>query len=119
VDKNNTLVQLNHDLLNDYVQGLGASVVNKMIALYCEQVVIYLAGIESSLQNNDAVMWQEYCHKMKGAAGSIGLQSVHTQLAFMEKSPADIIEKAQQLAELKEHNKNALNNINGWLEQYN
>jgi HPt (histidine-containing phosphotransfer) domain-containing protein len=119
VDKNNTLVQLNHDLLNDYVQGLGVAVVNKMIALYCEQVVIYLVDIENSLQCNDAALWQEHCHKMKGAAGSVGLQSVHAQLALMEKTAAGITEKAQQLAELKEHNKNALDNVNGWLEQYN
>ena len=119
MDKNNKLVQLNHDLLNDYVQGLGIEVVHKMITLYREQVVIYLVDIEKSLQLNSVGLWQEHCHKMKGAAGSIGLKSLHAQLALMEKSTADITEKAQQLAELKDHNKHALANVNAWLEQYN
>ena len=118
MDKNNTLVQLNYDLLNDYAQGLGIEVVNKMIALYCEQVVIYLVEIEKSLQSDETSLWQEHCHKMKGAAGSIGLQSLHAQLALMEKSTVSVAEKAQQLVELKEHNTQALNDINAWLKQY-
>lgn len=117
VDKNK-LVLLNHDLLTDYVQGLGIDTVNKMIALYREQVVIYLVDIENALQCDSAELWQEHCHKMKGAAGSIGLQSLHAQLVLMEKITADITEKAQQLAELKDHNQQALANVNAWLEQY-
>jgi HPt (histidine-containing phosphotransfer) domain-containing protein len=118
VDINNKLVQLNHDLLNNYIQSLSVEVVNKMIALYREQVVIYLVDIESALQCNDSRLWQEHCHKMKGAAGSIGLQSLHAQLVLMEKTTADITEKAQQLAELKDHNKHSLTNVNAWLEQH-
>ena len=118
MDKNNSLIQLNHDLLNDYVQSLGVEVVKKMIALYREQVIIYLVDIESALQCNDTKLWQEHCHKMKGAAGSIGLQSLHAKLALMEKTTADETEKAQQLVELKDHNKHALANVNTWLEQH-
>lgn len=118
MDKNNELVQLNYDLLNDYIQSLGVEVVNKMIALYREQVVIYLVDIERALQCHDAGLWQEHCHKMKGAAGSIGLKSLHAQLVIMEKTTADITEKAQLLVELKVHNKQALTNVNAWLEQH-
>lgn len=113
---NNTSIQLNDDLLKDYVQSLSIEIVSKMIDLYREQVIIYLADIESSLESNDDVLWQQYCHKMKGAAGSIGLQSLHAQLAFMERTSADITEKAQQLVELKLHNQQALAKVDAWLE---
>lgn len=119
MNKKNILVQLDHELLNDYAQNLGVDIVQKMLSLYSQQVVIYLGDIEKSLQCDDAELWQEHCHKMKGAAGSVGLKSLHASLVIMEKTTADITEKAQQLAELKEHNKQALENFNIWLEKYN
>jgi HPt (histidine-containing phosphotransfer) domain-containing protein len=119
VNKNNKLILLDHDLLDDYLQSLGVEVIKKMLALYRQQMVIYLIDIEKSLQSNNAELWQEHCHKMKGAAGSIGLKSLHTQLALMEKTSADTTEKAQQLTELKDHNQQALANFNAWLEKYN
>ena len=118
MNEKKALIQLNFELLDDYRQSLGVDVVRKMLSLYSQQVVIYLDDIEASLQCDNADLWQEHCHKMKGAAGSIGLKSLHASLAIMEKTSADITEKAQQLAELKEHNKQALNNVNVWLEKY-
>jgi hypothetical protein len=56
---------------------------------------------------------------MKGAAGSVGLKSLHAKLALMEKTSADITEKAQQLAELKDHNQQALVHFTVWLKKYN
>jgi HPt (histidine-containing phosphotransfer) domain-containing protein len=117
VNKNNRLIQLDQELLEDYVQSLGVEVIKKMLALYHQQVAIYLIDIEKSLHSNSAELWQEHCHKMKGAAGSIGLKSVHAQLALMEKTSADITEKAHQLAELKDHNKQSLADFTTWLEQ--
>lgn len=119
MNKNNKLVQLNYGLLDDYRQSLGIDIVKKMLDLYSQQVVFYLVGIEKSLQCDSAELWQEHCHKMKGAAGSIGLKSLHARLALMEKTTADITEKAQQLVELKEHNQQAFANVNAWLEKYN
>jgi len=119
VNKNNKLIQLDYDLLEGYLQSLGIDIVIKMFALYNQQVVIYLVDIEKSLQCNSAELWQEYCHKMKGAAGSVGLKSVHARLVLMEKTTANKTEKAQQLAELKDHNQQALANFNAWLEKYN
>lgn len=116
--KNYKVIQLDHDLLDDYIQSLGVEVVKEILTLYSQQVVIYLVDIEKSLQCNSAVLWQEHCHKMKGAAGSIGLKSLHAHLVLMEKTTADITEKAQQLAELKDHNQQALASFNTWLEKY-
>lgn len=110
----NTSIQLNDDLLKDYVQSLGVEVVHKMIDLYRDQVIIYLADIESSLECDDTVLWQQYCHKMKGAAGSIGLKSLHLQLALMEKTTENKTKKAQQLVELKSHNNQALAKVDAW-----
>lgn len=117
MNKNNTSIKLDYDLLDDYVQSLGVEVIKNMLALYQQQVAIYLVDIEKSLQFNSAELWQEHCHKMKGAAGSIGLKSLHAQLALMEKTSAEITEKAQQLAELKDHSKQSLADFNAWLEQ--
>lgn len=119
MNKKNILVQLDHELLNDYVQSLGVDIVKQMLSLYSQQVVIYLDDIEKSLQCDNTDLWQEHCHKMKGAAGSVGLKSLHASLVIMEKTSADITEKAQQLAELKEHNKQAVENFNNWLEKDN
>jgi HPt (histidine-containing phosphotransfer) domain-containing protein len=118
VNKRNKSIQLDHDLLNSYVQSLGVEVVKKMLTLYSQQVVIYIADIEKSLQSNSKELWQEHCHKMKGAAGSIGLKSLHADLALMEKTTAEITEKYIQLTELKDHNQQALAKFNTWLEKY-
>lgn len=119
MNKNNKLIELDHDLLDSYIQSLGVDIVQKMLALYNQQVVIYLVDIEQSLQGNSTELWQEHCHKMKGAAASIGLKSVHARLVLMEKTTAGITEKSQQLTELKGHNQQALANFNAWLEKYN
>lgn len=119
VNKENKLIQLDYDLLDSYIQSLSIEVVSKMLALYRQQVVIYIVDIEKSLQCNNVVLWQEHCHKMKGAAGSIGLKSLHAYLVLMEKSTADKTEKAQQLNELKDHNKKAIALFNAWLETHN
>lgn len=119
MNRNNELIELDSGLLEDYIQSLGIEVVKKMLALYHQQVAIYLIDIEKSLQSNSAELWQEHCHKMKGAAGSVGLKSLHAHLAVMEKTTADISEKTQQLAELNAHNQQALMHVNVWLEKYN
>ena len=115
MNKNNELIQLDSDLLNGYVQSLGVEVVKKMFALYSQQAKIYLNDIESALHNDSEQLWQEHCHKMKGAAGSVGLSALHARLKLMEKTAAKRSGKAQQLLELKEHNQQALNAFKCWL----
>jgi len=116
MNKNNKLTQLDNDLLDGYMQSLGIDVVKKMFALYNQQVIIYLKDIENSMLNDNVELWQEHCHKMKGAAGSVGFKSLHARLVLMEKTTVGITEKTQQFSELKDHNKHALNAFNDWLE---
>lgn len=112
---NNELIQLDNELLDSYVQGLGAAVVKQMFDLYRGQVVLYIQDIESSMLSDDAQLWQEHCHKMKGAAGSVGLKALHARLKVMEKTTAGTDGKAQQLADLKTHNQQAIEDFNDWL----
>jgi HPt (histidine-containing phosphotransfer) domain-containing protein len=116
VDKNNECIQLDNELLDGYVQSLGVDVVKKMFALYSQQVAIYLEDIESSLLCDNGPLWQEHCHKMKGAAGSVGLKALHLRLKSMEKTTADASNKAHQLAELKIHNQQAIAEFSHWVE---
>jgi len=115
VHKNNESIQLDKELLEGYVQSLGVDVVKQMFTLYSQQVTIYLDDIESSLVNDSAQLWQEHCHKMKGAAGSVGLKALHARLKLMERTTADASDKVRQLADLKTHNKQAITDFSDWL----
>ena len=116
MDIGNELPSLDSELLSGYVQSLGQDVVQQMLALYSQQSSIYLTDIEAALQNNSAELWQEHCHKMKGAAGSVGLKSLHARLATMEKLADCAREKAQQLTELNIHNDQAITDFNDWID---
>ena len=116
VNENNELTQLDEELLEGYVQNLGVAIVKQMFDLYCQQVQIYLKDIETSMLNDDAPLWQEHCHKMKGATGSVGLKSLHNRLKIMEKTTASTADKAHLLAELITHNKQAISDFNDWLQ---
>lgn len=114
----NELSSLDNELLNGYVQSLGQDMVKKMLLLYRQQSLIYLADIEAALTSDNAELWQDHCHKMKGAAGSVGLKSLHARLVIMEKSVDGITKKTQQLAELHNHNNQAIADFNAWLESF-
>jgi len=116
VDIDNELSSLDNELLNGYMQSLGQDIVKKMFALYSQQSLIYLADIESALLCDNDELWRENCHKMKGAAGSAGLKSLHARLVVMEKSVDGITKKTQQLAELNNHNNQAIADFNTWLK---
>ena len=113
---NNDLIQLDSGLLDGYVQSLGVDVVKQMFDLYRQQVTIYLKDIENSQLCGNTQLWQEHCHKMKGAAGSVGLKALHSRLKLMEKTTASASDKVHQLAELKIHNNQAIADFNYWLE---
>lgn len=116
MSKNNELEQLDIELLDGYVQSLGHQIVKQMFALYEQQVTIYLDDIEKSLHCDNAQLWHDHCHKMKGAAGSVGLKSLHARLKEMEKTTVDASEKAQQFSELSLHNKQAMDEFKNWLD---
>ena len=112
---NNALPQLDKELLNDYVQCLGKNVVTQMFTLYRQQVTLYLKDIESALLSDNGQLWQQYCHKMKGAAASVGLKSLHARLKNMEKTEENVADKAHQLSKLIAHNKQAMAEFEDWL----
>lgn len=116
VDRYHELPSLDNELLGGYVQSLGQDIVKQMFALYSQQSSIYLDDIEGALLADDAELWQEHCHKMKGAAGSVGLKSLHARLVIMEKSTDCAMKKAQQLAELNIHNKQSIADFKDWFE---
>lgn len=116
MSEENGLIQLDNELLNTYVESLGSHTVKKMFDLYSQQVAIYLKDIENSLLCGSDKLWQEHCHKMKGAAGSVGLTALHSRLVLMEKTKANNSDKANQLAKLNEHNQQAMVDFKHWLE---
>ncbi|WP_448567050.1 Hpt domain-containing protein [Thalassotalea ganghwensis] len=109
--------QLDISLLQGYLDNLGKDVVQQMLDLYKQQSVVYLQDIDSALQEESQVNWQESCHKMKGATGSVGLIAVHRHLVEIEKSTAPWSEKTLALKELKALNEQAKNEFTQWLVQ--
>jgi len=110
-----TYDQLDINLLENYLTNIGKEVLEKMLALYCQQAEIYLADIEKALNAQDQEQWQEHCHKMKGASGSAGLLQVHALLVTIEKSTDEQDLKRQKLQELQNLNKKAIAMYEQWL----
>ena len=104
---------LDTSLLEEYYMSLGASVVKEMLALYQEQVVGYLAEISEAGQTGEHDDWQKACHKMKGAAGSVGLIALNKALASAEKDTSDYQVQHQNLAEL---NQESLTEFAKWVD---
>lgn len=111
----NNLEPLDLNLLEGYLENLGKDILRQMLDLYIQQSVIYLEDIKSALSQCSQQQWQECCHKMKGAAGSVGLVMVHAQLVSIEKSTENSVDKSIKLAELVELNNNAIKALNDWL----
>jgi HPt (histidine-containing phosphotransfer) domain-containing protein len=116
MNENDELMQLDTELLGGYIQSLGHDIVKQMITLYKQQSLHYLTDIENALLSDNAKNWKEHCHKMKGAAGSVGLKALHARTKLMETTDDCTTEKARLLAELKIHNKRAIADFYDWLE---
>ena len=106
---------LDVELLQGYLDRLGKPIVEQMFDLYRQQVAIYLNDIESSQQNNSIVGWQDHCHKMKGAAASVGMCKLHGQLKLLEKTDAAQQQKGVMLKELTVANEQAMAAFKDWL----
>lgn len=109
--------QLDLNLLGDYLNNLGKPTLIKMIALYKQQVALYLQSIEQAIDDESQEQWQEHCHKMKGAAGSVGLTQVHLLLVTLEKSTESFARKAVELDNLRSLNKKAIAEFQQWLSE--
>lgn len=113
----NQTTHLDLDLLQGYIDNLGKSVVEQMLELYITQSAIYLEDIASNTGSEKQKLWQECCHKMKGAAGSVGLLLVHKKLVDIEKSSMPEEDKKIQLLELSRLNGEANTEFNEWLSK--
>jgi HPt (histidine-containing phosphotransfer) domain-containing protein len=107
--------QLDLSLLQGYLDNLGNNVVQQMLDLYIQQSKIYLIDIENNVSAEKQVAWQDSCHKMKGAAGSVGLLIVYNTLVEIEKSTILADEKMVYVKELVALNNNAISAFREWL----
>ena len=107
--------ELDKELLTGYLNDLTKDIVQKMIELYTQQSNIYLDDIGGSVVQESHELWREHCHKMKGAAGSVGLKQVHAYLVSVEKSLDSFDQKAVTLSELTQLNKEGITAFNQWL----
>lgn len=114
-----TLQQLDIPLLQSYIDSLGKSIVEQMFTLYKQQVTIYLADIDKAQLADNSALWQEHCHKMKGACASAGLTRLHGILVVLEKTEAQQAEKKILLVELKHENNQAIAAMQQWLTEFN
>lgn|GEM_PF-579541 len=112
-----TLPSLDVVLLQSYIDSLGKNIVQQMFTLYEQQVAIYLADIEKAQLADSSILWQEHCHKMKGASASVGLTRLHALLVVLEKTTAQQAEKMTMLAELKHENTQAIAASKQWLAE--
>ena len=115
MENNQITSPLDTELLQGYVESLGKNIVEQMFTLYCQQAALYLKDIEASQVAHCEESWQEHCHKMKGAAASVGMSELHQQLKVLEKVSATRQEKSLMLAELKATNQQAINTFKTWL----
>lgn len=106
---------LDNSLLEHYQQSLGLEVIKKMLALYEQQSAEYIADINTQLNTKSSEGWQKACHKMKGAAGSVGMQETHKHLANIEKSDEDWSIKAGYYSELISLNETGVAEFKQWI----
>ena len=103
------------ELLSGYLENLGTDTLRQMMDLYVEQSKHYLNDISAALAEDDQSLWQEHCHKMKGAAASAGLVVVHALLVDIEKSTEPQAVKQNLLKQLQDDNIQSIAAFNGWL----
>lgn len=115
MDLEQDYTQLDTILLTDYVTSLGKAVVEQMLNLYTQQSALYLSDIEKAQVIDSSPLWQEHCHKMKGAAGSVGLKFLHAHLQEIEKTTAKKLEKRALFEALETLNKEAVLVFTHWL----
>lgn len=112
-----TTQHIDLSLINGYLEVLDLAVIEQMLALYIQQSELYLIAIDNAVVTEDQKVWQEQCHKMKGASASAGLSQVHQQLIMIEKSAEDWPAKAQYLQSLLLLNQQAITAFQQWLAQ--
>lgn len=115
METENLTPHLDLELLEDYLKSLGKTVVEKMFALYCQQAEVYLNDIKEAQESDSSAGWEENCHKMKGAAASVGMILLHAKLKVLEKTVAEKEEKLILLSQLQGLNEQGIQAFKTWL----
>lgn len=102
-------------LLDGYMESLGKDIVEQMLALYLQQSVEYIENISAAVAQDSQTLWQESCHKMKGAAASAGLLALHTKLVEIEKSTESLAVKSEYINTISQLNDEGLQAFKLWL----
>ena len=106
---------LNIGLIDDYKQSLGVEIIRQMLDLYIAQSAIYLEEIRSAASSSDHLLWHDKCHKMKGAASSIGFIVLRELLLSIEHSDAGEQVKLDYCAQLNQLNIEAITAFEAWI----
>jgi HPt (histidine-containing phosphotransfer) domain-containing protein len=114
---NQTNEYLDLVLLEQYLNSIGKAVVEQMFGLYCQQVNTYLADIEKASADKCIIEWRQHCHKMKGAAGSVGMKVLSEGLKKLEALDVLRLDDAANLViNLRKQNKQSIAVFKIWLE---
>jgi HPt (histidine-containing phosphotransfer) domain-containing protein len=111
----NKIEQLDVNLLDGYLDSLGQDIVQQMLDLYIQQSITYIHDINDAVTQESQELWQERCHKMKGATGSVGLVFLHAKLVAIEKLTGVWSEKNMYASELTVVNDQGINAFKQWL----
>lgn len=108
-------ILLDIELLNDYKLSLGLDIVKEMFDLYIEQSEVYLTDIKLAASAEDNTIWHEKCHKMKGAASSVGFVALRALLVTIERSQETQTVKQGYFNDLQQANRDAIQASRLWL----
>ncbi|PAJ73696.1 aerobic respiration two-component sensor histidine kinase ArcB [Pseudoalteromonas sp. NBT06-2] len=77
---------LDLETINDFVESMGVEPFIKSSRLLEKLGPLYITEMQTALDENDLDEYQSVAHKLKGAAGSVGLKSVQLLAKNMEKN---------------------------------
>jgi HPt (histidine-containing phosphotransfer) domain-containing protein len=104
-------------LLEHYLNSLGRAVVEQMFDLYCKQVTSYIADIENASAGKCIIEWRQHCHKMKGAAGSVGMTILSERLKNLETIDVIQLDDATLAIDLNRLNDQSIAVFESWLQE--
>lgn len=103
------------NLIGDYKANLGADLVDEMLGLYCQQAQQYLADIDKANLQENHKDWHQHCHKLKGAAASVGFVDLRHFIVSIEHSEESQVKKSTHLAVLHRKNEHGISALKQWL----
>lgn len=108
---------IDFSLLENYLERLGKNVVSQMIALYQEESTKYYLELAKLIGQENQNYWETTCHKMKGAAGSVGFTQVFSFIVSIEKLRDSAEKKSQLLRELEDQNQKSIKATQLWINK--